>query len=211
MTENTANFKTKLEGTEILSYISETGKVVVDIKTDNAVVLVNNAAVSGTFGKDAFNLIPNFLRKFIGENQEAVSFEDKAKDSTFAVVKAEEVKYPARFTFLEDHTPEKYKAQLEWVVDNDEIYELLSERLGGVMLEEVNSEIKEVQEQVKEFIESNGFGWEQSSKMAFPFFAWWNITFTAETWNEEKFIDCWKVADKGTQVIEDILNNFFVE
>lgn len=185
------------------------GLVSVNVDTADADVVVNGQKIWSTFEKEEYRYIPEYLRNFILAHGDDVGFEPvgsrKGSRDVYADCYYPDLRPQATF-YIEQNQKKPIKARFDYV---DDLEMLKSEYIENVIddqdeADKVFAVFKDLDNKLRETVEKYGFKWEYSHSMGEMMYGWWDIVVTNETWNEEGFVECWKIISE----FNDELNKF---
>lgn len=184
------------------------GKITVNVETENADVVVNGRRIWSKFDKEEYVLIPENMRNFIKENEFEVEFQDSKKNSVVADCYYPDLKSQGTFYFQENQR-EPISVRFDYVDNLEDLRtEYLENRLEPKVANEIYAEFKKLDDQIKQAAEKYGFKWVYSHSRMHEMFGWWDIIVTAENWNEEGLVECWKLIEQVNQYLDLIIDEY---
>lgn len=184
------------------------GKVTVNIETENADVVINGRCVWSKFDQEEYVIIPENMRDFIKETEIEVGFQDNERNSVFADCHYPDLKSQASFYFKENQR-EPINVRFDYI---DSLEDLRTEYLENILepkvANEIYAEFKKLDDKIKETAEKYGFKWVYSHSRMHEMFGWWDIIVTAENWNEEGLVECWKLIEQVNQYLDLIIDEY---
>lgn len=180
---NVINEKEIKIGNAIIIAREENGIVSVDIKSEDAVVRVNDDIVWSVGNeKEEFKYIPKNMHSLIIKSGDYLEYQKKEKQTVADVSFDGEM-----ITF---YIPVNQNEVINGRFDLITSVELLNDEIDCVLEDEeakfMKQKVKEKFDKVKKEIEKNGYKMIYSHDMSEWLYAWWDMTFKAKDFDEEK-------------------------
>jgi transcriptional regulator with PAS, ATPase and Fis domain len=184
----------------------ENGVVKVHLDSEDAVVYMNNEIIWSTGNeKEEFKYIPQQLHKFILDTgSDYIEYSPQHKETVVDV-------YPGGQT-LTMYIPQNKRKQIQGRVDFirsvEDVVNYLKDVEDEKNVSETINELKVRFDETIKFIESKGYKFEFSHAVDEWAYAWWDIIFSATSFNEESIREIMEKLKEFDKFINDIRDKY---
>lgn len=179
------NKKFNHEGIDITIEKSEVSPIV-EILTNDADIYVNGVLVWQRFEEEEYRCVPPILRDFLQENNPF--FENDVENQTLLAefdICNENISF-----FIPYNAIKPISARIALISSMDELeseYIRNMSNIDDVDADRIVVELKSIWKRLEDRMEQSNFKLIYSHSMGEAFYAWWDIVFTLDNWNEDNF------------------------
>lgn len=193
----------ELNGTKV-ELTEENGIVKVNVLTENASVKVNNVSVWEMFSEEEYKNIPPAYRSFIKKTKDYIESNEKGVSVDCYI---DDARTQGTFYFPLNQV-EPVLVRFDYVDSLEDLHSTLLDYTEQVIADEVKEMMSVIDTKLREAIEKKGFKWKYSHSMEEYMYGWWDIVIEPGKWNEEGFIECWKIIEDFNKRIREIFNTY---
>ncbi|MFF2531630.1 hypothetical protein ACFVS2_22250 [Brevibacillus sp. NPDC058079] len=196
-----------LNGTSVTVEDTNDKMTSVHIETDDADIYVNGVLVWQKYDQPEYAKIPPIFRAFVEERTDEV-YEHDGKIGADLHKKG----FHTSVSFYFPQNSRSYiQARLDGVTDLSELEidfirnnTLIDDAKANTLVEEFNALWKDIEETVKEA------GWRlaYAHDMGDKCWAWWDVIFKQEDWNQDTFIDIWQKFSVFNKRLNEVFDKY---
>lgn len=191
----------ELNGTTVIMYVKD-GITKVEIKTEDSDIKVNDTTIWSHYEAPEYIKIPPALRPLVKKYE--TYMEVKTSDAITVV----DLNHPEIFDGMSFYLPFNMKDEMVARFDYFEsieavIEELSDEGLSDKDLENLKEQLTAIEKEIITLAEQSNYKLCYSHNMGINSYAWWDIRFQLDEWNEEVLLRIWKLFDDAVKVYKN--------
>lgn len=182
--------------------------VIVEIKTEDATVFVNDNLVWAVYDDEKFKFIPPIFRKFIQKYEDYnINRNDEDNLTTTDVYIGKE---SIMFIFPDNLSRSIY-ARIDFV-DMDELIDDFinnSKAINDKEAKKLENMFRSKVDKINEIVEKYNWKFVPSHSCGEMFYSWWDIVLGLSNWNEEGFLEAIKEIESFNEAIREFMDKYF--
>lgn len=195
-----------LNGTEVKVEEIQ-GKTVITIETENADVVVNDNCIWSKYDQPEYMNVPVVLRDFIYDRNTYL-----AMDGDLAVADLNQIdNYVCATFYMPNNQREAVYARLDLISSMEDLEDEYLRNRSDISEESADELIKEFKElfaSIEQRVQEAGYRLSHSHDSGDFLHGWWDISFTLDKWNEEKFLAIWNAFNAFDKKLREVLTKY---